>query len=193
MFTSRFHLSSFVLLFTPFFYFNFFIGIVPFFLLYVLPLYISSFLYLQSPSNSDFFLRAFLVSLSLPRSKYSRPCSNYAPSILRSSLLLFFVPLSLTRAFLVLSCSRSQHLPFALYLSSLVPFPLICLYSRPTVASPLSDRLFLADAGVPLIYLFPSTFCTCMCNILLSSPFIIFSLRSSFSFRSLVALHRRQY
>lgn len=122
------------------------------------------------------------ICFSLSRSKYSRPCFNHAPSIfLFSPFLPFFVSLSLIHTFLVLSCSRSQHLPdtsLRCYLPSvLVSFSLICLYSRPTVASrfPVTISFWL----MPAFHLSSSfrPLSVHVCNTL-SSPFIIFPLRS---------------
>lgn len=123
-----------------------------------------------------------LISLSLSRLKYSRPCYNYAPSIFSPPFLLFFVPLSLICAFLVLSYSRLQHPPdtcLRCYLPSvLVSFSLICLYTRPTIASRFS--VTVSFWFMPAFHL-SSSFHPLSIHVYnaLPSPFIIFSLRSS--------------
>lgn len=97
------------------------------------------------------------------------------PSILRTSVAHMRVSSSV-----LFAVAASAGYTFALYLSSLVPFPLIYLYSRPKVAlslpCDLSSWLMLA---FHLSISFRLPFCTCMCNILPSS--FIFSLRSSHS------------
>lgn len=147
------------------------------------------------------------VSLSFLWSKYSRPCFNRAPSTFRplpssfSSILRTFVAhMRISSSILLAVAAFAADTSLLCYLPSvLIPFSLICLYSRPThLASRFPVTVSLSN--IPFTYLFPSPLRTCvynalfLCHLFSSSLFVhSISLRILFLFQSLFTLHRRGY
>lgn len=155
------------------FYFRIFVSFVPLppFLFHVLlSISLSSstsphMLVSLSPSSVKIFL-----SLFQPRSVDFSPPSSSIPRVFVAHTR---IPDSVLLAFAASTLDTSLHC----YLPSVpVSFSLICLYPQPTVVSHfLVAFLFLANAGIPLIYLSPSPFYmyVILCPLLLPSSLFV--------------------
>lgn len=99
------------------------------------------------------------LSVKISSSLFQPRSVEFSPSL---PFLLFYVPLSFIRTFLVPSCSRSQHPPdtsLHCYLPSvLVSFSLICLYSQPSDSLSFSLWLMLTFY-LSISFYFPSVMC----------------------------------